>query len=149
MSKVIEAENIQLNVKADDWKDSMIKSGNLLVESGYITKDYIDLTIQCVEENGPYIVITPGLALSHSRPDVSVKKTGLSLITLSEPVCFNSENDPVDIVLTLAATDDTSHLEKLQGMAEFISEEDNLEFLRKAESPKEAAKAINEFEPEE
>ena len=45
MSKVIEAENIQLNVKADDWKDSMIKSGNLLVESGYITKDYIDLTI--------------------------------------------------------------------------------------------------------
>lgn len=149
MSKVIEAENIQLNVKADDWKDSMIKSGNLLVESGYITKDYIDLTIQCVEENGPYIVITPGLALSHSRPDVSVKKTGLSLITLSEPVCFNSENDPVDIVLTLAATDDTSHLEKLQGMAEFISDEDNLEFLRKAESPEEAAKAINEFEPEE
>lgn len=149
MSKVIEAENIQLNVKADDWKDSMIKSGNLLVESGYITKDYIDLTIQCVEENGPYIVITPGLALSHSRPDVSVKKTGLSLITLSEPVCFNSENDPVDIVLTLAATDDTSHLEKLQGMAEFISDEDNLEFLRKAGSPEEAAKAINEFEPEE
>lgn len=149
MSKVIEAENIQLNVKADDWKDSMIKSGNLLVESGYITKDYIDLTIQCVEENGPYIVITPGLALSHSRPDVSVKKTGLSLITLSEPVCFNSENDPVDIVLTLAATDDTSHLEKLQGMAEFISNEDNLEFLRKAGSPEEVAKAINEFEPEE
>ena len=71
------------------------------------------------------------------------------MITLSEPVCFNSENDAVDIVLTLAATDDTSHLEKLQGMAEFISEEDNLEFLRKAESPEEAAKAINEFEPEE
>ena len=145
MSKVIEAENIQLNVKADDWKDSMIKSGNLLVESGYITKDYIDLTIQCVEENGPYIVITPGLALSHSRPDVSVKKTGLSLITLSEPVCFNSENDPVDIVLTLAATDDTSHLEKLQGMAEFISEEDNLEFLRKAESPEEARLSSSEI----
>ena len=100
----------------------------LLVDSEYITKDYIDLTIKCVEENGPYIVIIPGLALSHSRPDVSVKKTGLSLITLSKPVCFDCDNDPVDIVLTLAATDDTFHLEKLQSMAEFISDEDNIEF---------------------
>ena len=116
MSEVIEARNIKLNVDASDWRDSMIKSGQLLVDSDYITKDYIDLTIKCVEENGPYIVIIPGLALSHSRPDVSVKKTGLSLITLSKPVCFNCDNDPVDIVLTLAATDDTSHLQKLQSM---------------------------------
>lgn len=149
MKEVIVAENIQLNVDADDWRDSMVKSGQLLVDSGYITRDYIDLTIKCVEENGPYIVITPGLALSHSRPDVSVKKTGLSLITLNKPVCFNCDNDPVDIVLTLAATDDTSHLEKLQGMAEFISEEENLEFIRNAASAEEVAKAINEFEYEE
>ena len=111
MSEVIEARNIKLNVDASDWRDSMVKSGQLLVDSDYITKDYIDLTIKCVEENGPYIVIIPGLALSHSRPDVSVNKTGLSLITLSKPVCFDCDNDPVDIVLTLAATDDTSHLQ--------------------------------------
>ena len=53
----------------------MVKSGQLLVDSDYnLQKDYIDLTIKCVEENGPYIVIIPGLALSHSRPDVSVNK---------------------------------------------------------------------------
>lgn len=149
MSEVIEARNIKLNVEASDWRDSMIKSGQLLVDSEYITKDYIDLTIKCVEENGPYIVIIPGLALSHSRPDVSVKKTGLSLITLSKPVCFDCDNDPVDIVLTLAATDDTSHLEKLQSMAEFISDEDNIEFIKNAKTAEEVAKAINEFEPEE
>lgn len=149
MSEVIEARNVKLNVDASDWRDSMIKSGQLLVDSDYITKDYIDLTIKCVEENGPYIVIIPGLALSHSRPDVSVKKTGLSLITLSKPVCFNCDNDPVDIVLTLAATDDKSHLQKLQSMAEFISDEENIEFIKNARSAEEVAKAINEFEPEE
>ena len=149
MSEVIEARNIKLNVDASDWRDSMIKSGQLLVDSDYITKDYIDLTIKCVEENGPYILIIPGLALSHSRPDVSVKKTGLSLITLSKPVCFNCDNDPVDIVLTLAATDDTSHLQKLQSMAEFISDEENIEFIKNAKSAEEVAKAINEFEAEE
>ena len=149
MSEVIEARNIKLNVDASDWRDSMIKSGQLLVDSDYITKDYIDLTIKCVEENGPYIVIIPGLALSHSRPDVSVKKTGLSLITLSKPVCFNCDNDPVDIVLTLAATDDTSLLQKLLSMAEFISDEENIEFIKNAKSAEEVAKAINEFEEEE
>ena len=108
MSEVIEARNIKLDVDASDWRDSMVKSGQLLVDSDYITKDYIDLTIKCVEENGPYIVIIPGLALSHSRPDVSVNKTGLSLITLSKPVCFDCDNDPVDIVLTLQQL--TTHL---------------------------------------
>ena len=149
MSEVIEARNIKLNVDASGWRDSMVKSGQLLVDSDYITKDYIDLTIKCVEENGPYIVIIPGLALSHSRPDVSVNKTGLSLITLSKPVCFDCDNDPVDIVLTLAATDDTSHLQKLQSRAEFISDEENIEFIKNAKSAEEVAKAINEFEPEE
>ena len=149
MSEVIEARNIKLNVDASDWRDSMVKSGQLLVDSDYITKDYIDLTIKCVEENGPYIVIIPGLALSHSRPDVSVNKTGLSLITLSKPVCYDCDNYPVDIVLTLAATHDTSHLQKLQSMAEFISDEENIEFIKNAKSAEEVAKAINEFEPEE
>lgn len=146
MKSIINAENIQLNAEATDWKDAMERSGKLLVDSGYITPDYIDLTIRCVEENGPYIVITPGVALSHSRPDASVHKTGLSLLTLKEPIRFGSENDPVDIVLTLAATDDTSHLEMLQGMAEYISEEENLEAIRTARDPETAAKAINEFE---
>ena len=47
MSEVIEARNIKLNVDASDWRDSMVKSGQLLVDSDYITKDYIDLTIKC------------------------------------------------------------------------------------------------------
>lgn len=149
MKEVIAAKNIQLNVEEKDWKEAMVKSGQLLLKSGYILEDYINLTIQCVEENGPYIVITPGPALSHSRPDISVKKTGLSLITLTKPVEFHCENDPVDIVLTLAATDDTSHLEKLQGMAEYISEEENLEAIRNAKCPEDVAKAINEFEGDE
>lgn len=46
MSEVIEARNIKLNVEASDWRDSMIKSGQLLVDSEYITKDYIDLDDQ-------------------------------------------------------------------------------------------------------
>ena len=45
MSEVIEARNIMVNVDASGWRDSMVISGQLLVDSDYITKDYIDLTI--------------------------------------------------------------------------------------------------------
>ena len=46
-------------------------------------------------------------------------------------------------------SDDTSNLQKLQSMAEFISDEENIEFIKNAKSAEEVAKAINEFEAEE
>lgn len=120
-------------------------SGQLLVNSNYITEGYIDLTIKTVEEFGPYIVIIPGLALSHSRPDVTVLKTGISLLTLLEPVHFNCENDPVDIVITLAATDDTDHIVLLSKLCDYLSEEKNLDFIRNCFDPAELARELNQF----
>lgn len=139
-------ENVCLKVQAKDWRDAMRKSGELLVSSGFITEEYIDLTIQCVEELGPYIVIAPGIALSHSRPHSSVLKTGLSLITLKEPVSFHCENDPVDVIITLAAVDDNAHIDKIQIIGEFFSDDDNLERLRNAKSAEDAAAMINSVE---
>ena len=78
---------------------------------------------------------------------LNVIKLNPVLFTLTSGL--DCDNDPVDIVLTLAATDDTSHLQKLQSMAEFISDEENIEFIKNAKSAEEVAKAINEFEPEE
>ena len=130
---------------AKDWMDAMRLSGKLLVNSNYITEGYVDLTIKTVEEFGPYIVIIPGLALSHSRPDVTVLKTGISLLTLSEPVHFNCENDPVDIVVTLAAVDDTDHIGLLSKLCDYLSEEKNLDFIRNCSDPEEMARELNQF----
>ncbi|WP_373898056.1 PTS sugar transporter subunit IIA [Haloimpatiens sp. FM7315] len=147
-SKTIEEQNIKLNVTAEDWKDAVRQSGQLLVSSNYITEDYINLTIKVVEELGPYIVIAPGLALSHARPDVSVLKTGLSLLTLTKPINFNSENDPVDIVLTLAAKDDTDHLSMLQQISCYLSEDGMMDHIRNCTDVKELAEEINNYEVE-
>ena len=48
MKEVIAAENIKLKVEASDWKDSMVKSGQLLIDSGYITKDYCNCPGTCI-----------------------------------------------------------------------------------------------------
>lgn len=144
-TNIILAENINLKAKAKDWKEAMTLSGKLLVNSNYITDGYIDLTIKTVEEFGPYIVIIPGLALSHSRPDVTVLKTGISLLTLSEPIHFNCENDPVDIVITLAAVNDTDHIGLLSKLCDYLSEDKNLDFIRNSTDPEEMARELNQF----
>lgn len=124
----------------------MKSSGQLLVNSSFIKKEYIDATIETVRKYGPYIVIAPGIALSHSRPSENVIKTGVSLITLSKPICFNSENDPVDIILTLAATNDSDHLGILQHLSCYLSEDDKLDYIRSSSDPKQLANDINEYE---
>ena len=147
-TNIILEKNIRLKATAKDWMDSMRLSGQLLVDSGFIKKGYIDLTIKNVEENGPYIVIAPGIALSHYRPDETVLKTGLSLLTLKESLHFNSENDPVDIVLTLASTNDEDHLNLLQQLCCYLSEEGKLDTIRNCTNVCQLAKEMNEYEVE-
>lgn len=142
---VILQKNIKLNCIAKDWMDAIRQSAQLLVDSNFITKDYVDLTIKIVEDLGPYIVIAPGLALAHARPDVSVLKTGISLITLTEPINFNSDNDPVKIVLTLAAKNDSEHLEMLQKVSCYLSEDGKMEYIGCCTNAQELAQEINEY----
>lgn len=144
-NNIILTENINLKATAKDWIEAMRLSGQLLVNSNYITEGYIDLTIKTVEEFGPYIVIIPGLALSHSRPDENVLKTGISLLTLSEPVHFNCENDPVDIVITLAAVDNNDHIGLLSKLSDYLSEEENMNFIRNCSDSEEMASVLNQF----
>ena len=102
---------------------------------------------EAVEKLGPYIVIAPGLALGHARPNESVHAPCIAIATLDEPVEFGSkDNDPVDIVVVLAAVDDNAHIALLQKMVLFLNEEGAFEKLRAARTRQEAqdiADAIN------
>ncbi len=146
MGCIIETENILLQVQADTWEEALVKSGELLVKSGYIKKGYIDKTIEGVKEFGPYIVIGPGLALAHARPDENVLKTGIGLVTLRQALDFGSELGPVRVVITLAAVDDSSHIDKLQVIAGLLSDEENMERVCRAEDPESVAGMFNSFE---
>ena len=57
-------------------------------------------------------MLAPGVALAHAQPDGSVTHTAMSAMTVPEGVSFGHDgNDPVRLVLCLAAADSTSHLE--------------------------------------
>lgn len=128
--ETISKEHIRTHVHAEDWTDAIVKAGDLLAATGDITPDYIKGMISSVETLGPYIVIAPSFALAHTAPGPSVKRTSISLITLDTPVRFNSPNDPVSIVMCLACTDKTSHIDKLSQIARLMMRPGMIERIR-------------------
>jgi PTS system ascorbate-specific IIA component len=114
--------SITTKATADNWREAIRLSGDGLVAGGATTNDYTEQMIKAVEEHGPYIVIAPGIALAHGRPSDAVLQGGLSWVSLETPVEFgHPKNDPVTLVIGLAAMDHTTHIEVLKAMAGVLS----------------------------
>ena len=47
--------------------------------------------IDVVRDMGPYIVLAPGLAMPHARPEMGAKQVGAALVTLEKPIDFGSQ----------------------------------------------------------
>ena len=78
----------------------------MLRQAGSVNERYLEGILENRAKNGPYFVIVPSFAMPHARPEDGVLETGFSLVTLRTPVVFGHEDhDPVDIILTVAATD--------------------------------------------
>ena len=139
MSSVLEQAlgqgSIKLQQSCSSWRETFELAGLGLVESKRTTSAYINEMIQAFEELGPYMVIAPGIALAHARPSEAVLGTGLSLITLSEPVVFGSEaNDPVTLVIGLAAVDHDSHIDLMAALSDLLMDVMKVNMLLQAEN---------------
>lgn len=127
---------IRARAHAADWQAAVRLAGDGLVASGATDPAYTDEMIAAVEQFGPYIVIAPGIALAHSRTSPAVKHTGLSWVGLDEPVAFGHEvNDPVSLVIGLAATDHDGHLAVMAELAGVLADESQVAALLAATTP--------------
>jgi len=145
LNEFLTQDRIRCKAPAQDWRDVVQKTGTLMREAGLIETEYIQAMVELIEDSGPYLVIAPGVALLHARPEDGVKKAGMALLTLSDPVEFgHSSNDPVWIAFGLAATTDTSHVEAMAELATWLSQPGAIEALKQSESPEEISEMIQE-----
>lgn len=132
------SETIALRVSAADWEEAVRAAGQLLVASGAAEPRYIDGMIRTVRELGPYIVIAPGIALPHARPEEGALREGYALVTLAQPLNFgNPDNDPVQVVIAFCAPDASTHLESLRFLAGHLGRADFVPRLLAARTPQE------------
>jgi mannitol/fructose-specific phosphotransferase system IIA component (Ntr-type)/galactitol-specific phosphotransferase system IIB component len=128
-------KSIKLNVDAKDWEDCVRKGGALLEQNGCIESRYTDAMVDSVKEIGPYIVIAPGIAMPHARPEAGSKKIGMSLLTLKHPIKFgNKDNDPVRIVVCLCAIDSSTHLKAMSELVVLLGDDEKIEKINVAEN---------------
>ncbi|MDE4542765.1 BglG family transcription antiterminator [Thermoanaerobacterium sp. R66] len=147
LKDLLTEKTIKLNVEVKDWEEAVRIGGELLEKEGAIEHRYIDAMIDSVKEIGPYIVIAPGIAMPHARPESGAKKIGMSLITLKNPVNFgNKENDPVKIVVCLCAVDHSSHLKALSELVELLGDDEKVEYMLKCVDSKNILDYIKDCE---
>ncbi len=129
---LVENNAIRLQATAETWQEAIRIGVDLLVKADVVEPRYYQAILNGVQQHGPYFVIAPGLAMPHGRPEEGVKRTGFALVTLSKPLVFNhEENDPVDILITMAAVDAHAHQEVgIMQIVELFADEANFNRLR-------------------
>ncbi|HEY9089420.1 MAG TPA: PTS sugar transporter subunit IIA, partial [Anaerolineaceae bacterium] len=81
LSDLLTRQRIALNQTAADWRAAVRAAGDLLVQTGGVEPRYVDAMLRAAEELGPYIVLAPGLALPHARPQDGALQACLALVT--------------------------------------------------------------------
>lgn len=143
MKEIVKLENIAVNQYAKNWEEAIHISGDLLVNCGSITDKYVKNMIDSVYNLGPYMVIMPRLALAHAAPCKEVINSDISIVTFKNEVFFNSENDPVKIVICLACIDKKAHIGRLKQIAEKLMEDNIIDKICSCANVEELYELIN------
>ena len=104
LQDLLSEDNVSFHYPAETWEEVIRHGGQLMVDTGFTDPSYTEAMVEVVREMGPYIVLAPGLAMPHARPEHGAKRVGTALVTLEKPLNFGSpDNDPVSVALFLCA----------------------------------------------
>ncbi len=123
--------NISIVDSVSDWEEAIRIAGAPLVANKTIEEKYIQATIDNVHKNGPYIVLTDGVAMPHSRPEDGVIKKGMSFLKVKNGVDFYQTEEKVYLFFTLAAEDADGHQDAIAELADFLGDDEKLEQMIK------------------
>jgi PTS system mannitol-specific IIA component/PTS system ascorbate-specific IIA component len=141
MLKEMLENNINVIEEAPSWEEAIRIAAVPLQKSGFIKEEYISAMLENVMLNGAYIVIMPGLAIPHSRPERGVLKTGMSLLKLLKGVRF-PEDKEVELIIVLAANDSDVHMELISELTNLLMDDEAVERLFSSKSKEEVLQCI-------
>ncbi|MBE3578419.1 MAG: PTS sugar transporter subunit IIA [Caldanaerobacter subterraneus] len=133
--EILNEKNILLNLPSESKIEAIERVGNLLVENGYVEKDYIEGMKKREEDITTYI--GNGVAIPHGVSEYVkyIKKSGIVIAQYPDGVDFGDGNRAY-IVIGIAGKGD-EHLNILSKIALTCQYEENVEKLKKAKTPQE------------
>lgn len=145
----LNSNHIELDIECEDWRDAIKKSAQKLLDEGYIENRYIDAMIENIEENGPYVVISPGFALPHYGVGYGSKNVGMNLIRLKKPIMFGDDEDDkqeVKFVCCLSVIDHETHLKAFLNLVNMLGQDRFKRAIEDAKTSHEMAEIIKRYE---
>ncbi len=145
---LINNNSILLQASASDWREAIALGTGMLIKSGAVNQSYHDAIINSIEAHGPYIVIAPNFAMPHARPEDGVNRTAFALVTLTTPIYFDGESEPVDVFVTLAGSSSDEHIQGLTEVTQVLDDPDsdtgiNLDKLRQCRTKEDVYRVID------
>ena len=130
---VLIKESILTNKEFSDNKEATVAAGKLLLENGYVQKEYIQSMLEKLDTQSFATYIGNGVAIPHGMSEGSkyVIDTGISVIQVPEGVDWNEEK--AYIIVGIAANSD-DHMNVLASLADAIEDIEDAKKLWKETS---------------
>ena len=101
-----------------------------MIKKNYIKESYIDRIIQNINEFGGYMIISPRVMLAHAGIEDGVNENSISILSLKNGFELKNQFDlPINLVITMAVTDEKSHLKFLKELVEYMNDKNNTKRL--------------------
>ncbi|WP_338135896.1 BglG family transcription antiterminator [Paenibacillus thiaminolyticus] len=124
---------ITIREEAADWREAIRIASRPLLDDGSIRQPYVQAMIKAIDEHGPYIVIAPGVAIAHAKPDDGAVRTSMALLALQRSVAFSEAlKHQVRLLFIVASPDGDSHLKALTQLSDLLKETKNRMMLENA-----------------
>ncbi|MDO5376234.1 MAG: PTS sugar transporter subunit IIA [Staphylococcus rostri] len=141
MENLLRDDNILLNQSFNSQEEAIKRAGQLLVQSGAVTEDYIQAMLE--RENIVSTYMGNWLAIPHGTDDAKSAVLDSSLALLQIPNGLDWGGEEVKVVIGIAGKDGT-HLELLSQIAIAFSEEENVEKIVNAQTTSEIRRILEE-----
>ena len=127
LKNLLNTEVVQVVEQVKDWREAVAISCRPLIENGSIEPRYVD-------------------AMPHARPEEGANKLSLALTLIPSGVNFDAdENDPVKLLIVLAATDSTSHIEAISQLAKLFDNEKDIQAILTAKTTQDILSVIARY----
>ena len=154
LKKIVERGHYMFVDRVDSWQEGVKLSTESLVKTGYVSENYYQQIVDCIEKYGPYVVFDHLIAMPHSQEGAEgAFKTGVGFLRVKEDVDFGKDEDGEQkiarLFFTLAAKDPNEHLDNMQQLMAVFTNEPLLDALMEADTPEDILAAEAKYPPEE
>lgn len=154
LKKIVERGHYMFVDRVDSWQESVRLSTESLVKTGYVSENYYQQIVDCIEKYGPYVVFDHLIAMPHSQEGAEgAFKTGVGFLRVKEDVDFGKDEDGEQkiarLFFTLAAKDPSEHIDNIQQLMNVFCNDELIDALLVADTPEDILAAEAKYPCEE